>query len=86
TVKPFEMIGAAWIDGIELSRELNSRKLPGVLFRPVYFSPLMSKYKDKKCEGVQFHTTDREAFLPVLSGHLFFKGDLPGTRGRRKQK
>lgn len=67
TVKPFEMIGAAWIDGIELSRELNSRKLPGVLFRPVYFSPLMSKYKDKKCEGVQFHTTDREAFLPVLS-------------------
>jgi len=68
TVKPFEMIGAPWIDGIELSRELNSRKLPGVLFRPVYFSPLMSKYKDKKCEGVQFHTTDREAFLPVLSG------------------
>lgn len=68
TVKPFEMIGAAWIDAIELSRELNSRKLPGVLFRPVYFSPLMSKYKDKKCEGVQFHTTDREAFLPVLSG------------------
>jgi len=68
TVKPFEMIGAPWIDGIELSRELNSRKLPGVLFRPVYFSPLMSKYEDKKCEGVQFHTTDREAFLPVLSG------------------
>ena len=68
TVKPFEMIGAAWIDGIELSRELNSRKLPGVLFRPVYFSPLADKYKDKKCEGVQFHTTDREAFLPVLSG------------------
>lgn len=68
TVKPFEMIGAPWIDAIELSRELNSRKLPGVLFRPVYFSPLMSKYKDKKCEGVQFHTTDREAFLPVLSG------------------
>ena len=67
TVRPFEMIGAPWIDGIELSRELNSRKLPGVLFRPVYFSPLMDKYKDKRCEGVQFHVTDREAFLPVLS-------------------
>lgn len=67
TVKPFEMIGAPWINGIELSRELNSRKLPGVLFRPVYFSPLMDKYKDKRCEGVQFHITDKEAFLPVLS-------------------
>ncbi|MEA3485347.1 MAG: DUF1343 domain-containing protein [Candidatus Aerophobetes bacterium] len=67
-VKPFEMIGAPWIDGIELSRELNSRKLPGVLFRPVYFSPSMSKYKNKTCQGVQFHIVNRDAFLPVLSG------------------
>ena len=68
TVKPFEMMGAPWIEGIKLCQRLNSKKLPGVLFRPVYFSPLMSKYKDKKCQGVQFHIIDREAFLPVLSG------------------
>lgn len=68
TVKPFEMMGAPWIEGIKLCQRLNSKKLPGVIFRLVYFSPLMSKYKDKKCQGVQFHIIDREAFLPVLSG------------------
>ena len=67
TVKPFEMVGAPWIEGIKLCRRLNSKKLPGVLFRPVYFSPLMSKYKNEKCQGVQFHIIDRETFLSILS-------------------
>src|SRR5262245_46815610 len=37
TTRPFELIGAPWIDGDRLADEMNARELPGVHFRPVFF-------------------------------------------------
>jgi uncharacterized protein YbbC (DUF1343 family) len=68
TTKPFELIGAPWIDGVKLSSELNSKKLPGVLFRTAYFSPAFSKYAGEPCCGVQVHVIDRAVFKPVETG------------------
>lgn len=66
TTKPFELIGAPWIDGVKLSSELNSKKeLPGVLFRTAYFSPAFSKYTREPCCGVQVHVINRAVFKPV---------------------
>ncbi len=44
TTKPFEIIGAPFIDSYKLVYELNSLELPGVIFRPMYFIPTFSKY------------------------------------------
>jgi len=62
TTKPFELLGAPWINGNILSREMNERNLPGVSFREAWFTPTFSKFKGELCGGVQIHVTDRVCF------------------------
>ena len=61
TTLPFEYIGAPWIDAPKLSKRMEKRKLPGLYFRPVYFTPTFSKFAGQPCAGVQVHITDRHA-------------------------
>ena len=65
TTRPFELIGAPWIDGDYLSDAMNARQLPGVHFRSVFFEPTFQKHARETCGGCQIHVTDRQAFLPV---------------------
>ena len=68
TTRPFELIGAPWIDGGRWARSLNSIGLDGVVFRPCYFTPVFAKYQGELCGGVQVHVTDWDAFKPVEAG------------------
>ena len=52
TTLPFEYIGAPWIDAPKLSKRMEKRKLPGLYFRPVYFTPTFSKFAGQPCAGV----------------------------------
>ena len=65
---PFEIVGAPYIDGRALAHFLNERKLPGVRFVPVSFTPNASKFADELCGGVNLVVTDRIKFLPVRTG------------------
>ena len=69
TTKPFEYIGAPWCNGERWSETLNALRLPGVLFRPVVFTPAPAaenaKHANQTCRGVAIHITDRESFLPI---------------------
>ena len=65
TTRPFELIGAPWIDGERLAREMNARELPGVHFRPVFFEPTFQKHARHTCGGCQIHVLDRRTFLPL---------------------
>ena len=64
TDTPFEQIGAPWIDGVALAEALNDRRLPGVRFYPVRFTPTASKYANEECQGVFMVVTDRVALRP----------------------
>jgi uncharacterized protein YbbC (DUF1343 family) len=68
TDKPFELIGAPYIDGPKLAAELNAAALPGVRCAPVRFTPTYSTFKDVQCEGVAFAITDRLALNAVDLG------------------
>jgi len=70
TTRPFELVGAPWINAAELAGCMNAAGLPGVAFRPVYFTPRQTavKYEGRLCGGVQLHVTDKEAFRPVRTG------------------
>ena len=68
TALPFEIVGAPWLDGNALAEELNARRLDGVHFRPITFTPDASKHAGKLCYGVQVHVTDRSAFRAVATG------------------
>jgi uncharacterized protein YbbC (DUF1343 family) len=65
TTRPFEMIGAPWIDGDRLADAMNARGLPGVHFRSVFFEPTFQKHARHTCGGCQIHVLDRAAFRPV---------------------
>lgn len=67
TTRPFEIMGAPWIDADRLASTLNGRHLPGVHFRPVWFEPTFHKHAGHTCGGCQLHVTDRDVFDPVLA-------------------
>ena len=62
TTRPFEIIGAPWIDGERFADAMNHRNLPGVYFRPVFFEPTFHKHAQQLCGGCQLHVTDRAAY------------------------
>lgn len=68
TTKPFEYVGAPFIDGKALEEKMNSLNLPGVIFRRQYFTPTFSKFQGEMCYGVQVHITDRKVFKAVKTG------------------
>ena len=68
TDTPFEQIGAPWIDGVELAAALNARRLPGIQFYPISFTPTSSKYAKERCQGVFMLVTDRAALRPLRIG------------------
>jgi uncharacterized protein YbbC (DUF1343 family) len=70
TDKPFEMIGAPYIDEVRLAAELRSTGLPGVAFVPVRFTPTYSTFKDQPCAGVAFIITDRDRLNAVDVGMI----------------
>lgn len=71
--KPFEYIGAPFIDSAALIEKLTSAKLPGVAFEPIQFIPTFSKFTGELCHGLRVIPTDRKSFRPVLTGVALVK-------------
>ncbi|HMK77076.1 MAG TPA: exo-beta-N-acetylmuramidase NamZ domain-containing protein [Thermodesulfobacteriota bacterium] len=60
TSTPFELLGAPWIAGEELASYLNNRRIKGIRFIPVEFTPATSPFKNQLCHGVQIALLDRQ--------------------------
>ncbi len=67
TTRPFEIVGAPWIDGHALARGLAATGLVGFVARPTTFRPTFQKHAGALCGGVQIHVTDEAAFRPVAT-------------------
>ena len=68
TTRPFEIVGAPFIDAQESAADLNGRRLAGVTFRATNFLTTFQKFAGTVSGGVFLHVTDREVFEPVLTG------------------
>lgn len=73
TTRPFEIVGAPYIDSDSLEEALTSLNLPGVIFRPVGFLPTFQKHAGQACGGIFLHVSDRRAFEPVFTGLAIVK-------------
>lgn len=72
TTRPFDWIGAPFVDEEALLRDMNALSLPGVVFRPMTFSPVFNKHAEQTCRGVELHITDRDAYRPFETMlHMF---------------
>jgi uncharacterized protein YbbC (DUF1343 family) len=86
TTRPFELIGAPWLDGEALAARMNRVELKGVHFRPVGFEPTFQKHARVPCGGCQIHVTARAAFAPVKVGVSLLRecfGSAPDRFGWR---
>jgi uncharacterized protein YbbC (DUF1343 family) len=84
TTRPFELIGAPWINGDRFASAMNRRELPGVRFRSVFFEPTFQKHAKLTCGGCQVHVLDRGAYQPVATGVALleeFRRQDPGRFG-----
>lgn len=71
TERPFEWIGAPWMNGNAFAEAMNKHNLPGVKFVPVSRTPVAPyPHKDKLCGGVDIIVTDWNAVEPVRTGLL----------------
>jgi uncharacterized protein YbbC (DUF1343 family)/CubicO group peptidase (beta-lactamase class C family) len=82
TDQPFEQIGAPWINGRQLAERLNARRIPGIRFYPVTFTPASSKYAKEECQGVFMVVTNRAA-LPAVRVGVEIAGALSSLYGAR---
>ena len=70
TTIPFEVVGAPYIDPHRLAWEMNSWPYPGVVLRPVRFTPTFDKWRGQSCGGLAWHTDEPSAvrsFVTTLS-------------------
>ena len=68
TTRPFELVGAPWVEAEAFTDRMNGLGLPGVKFRPAVIEPTFHKHAKTTCGGSQIHVVDREAFRPVEAG------------------
>jgi len=68
TTRPFELLGAPWLDGHRLADDLSRERLPGVGFRPASFVPTWDKHAGMRCYGVELHVRDPVRFRPFRTG------------------
>jgi uncharacterized protein YbbC (DUF1343 family) len=68
TTRPFEWVGAPYLDAHRYAAALERERLPGVRFRPARFQPTFHKWAGRLCDGVQIHVTDAARFKPFLTG------------------
>jgi uncharacterized protein YbbC (DUF1343 family) len=73
TPRPFETVGAPFLDGGRLSSALNALKLKGVKISPTSFTPRSSKFKGDSCQGILLEVTDGAAFEPLRTALSLLK-------------
>jgi uncharacterized protein YbbC (DUF1343 family) len=73
TTRPFEIFGAPFIEPERVIHHIKTFKLPGVVFRPLYFKPTFQKHAGKMCGGAQIHVINRERFRSFKTGVAILK-------------
>ena len=58
---PFKLFCAEWIEAEKLSKRLNERNIPGVMFRPIHIKPFYSTSQGENIQGVEVFVTDKDA-------------------------
>jgi len=65
TDRPFEQLGAPWLDATALAAALGSARLPGIRFAPTQFTPTTSTFAGQSCQGLRLEITDASRLRPV---------------------
>ncbi len=72
TDRPFEQIGAPWLDAPRIAGLMNDRKLPGIRFEAITMKvdSTAAKHKGLTIPAIRFVITDRQTYRPVRTALL----------------
>jgi uncharacterized protein YbbC (DUF1343 family) len=67
TDRPFEQIGAPWLDAPAIVTTMNAMRLPGIVFEAITMTvaPTAAKFPGQTIPGIRFDITDRQSYRPV---------------------
>jgi uncharacterized protein YbbC (DUF1343 family) len=67
TDRPFEQIGAPWLDAPTVAKTMNAMRLPGITFEAITMTvaPSAAKFPGQTIPGIRFDVTDRQSYRPV---------------------
>lgn len=68
TDKPFELVGAPWIEPRRLAAALDALRIAGVRFVPVFFTPKADTHRGVKCGGIALIAGDFDSLDSTLLG------------------
>jgi uncharacterized protein YbbC (DUF1343 family) len=72
TDRPFEQIGASWLNAPAVASAMNEMRLPGVRFEAITMSVAQTaaKFKGETIPAIRFVITDQQAYRPVRTSLL----------------
>ncbi len=72
TDRPFEQIGASWLNAPEAARVMNDMRLPGIRFEAITMAVAQTalKFPGQTIPGIRFVVTDQHAYRPVRTSLL----------------
>jgi uncharacterized protein YbbC (DUF1343 family) len=72
TDRPFEQIGAPWLDAPAIVTTMNAMRLPGIVFEAITMTvaPTAAKFPGRTIPGIRFDVTDRQVYRPVRTALL----------------
>ena len=67
TDRPFEQVGASWLNAGAVVGVMNEKKLPGIRFETITMAvlPSAAKFPGQTIPAIRFVVTDRQAYRPV---------------------
>jgi uncharacterized protein YbbC (DUF1343 family) len=67
TERPFEQIGASWLDAAAIAESMNALYLAGVRFEPIVMDvlPTAAKFKGESIPALRVVITNRQSYRPV---------------------
>lgn len=68
TTRPFELVGAPWLDARRLCQDVEAMQVQGLSVRPMRFEPTFQKFARQVCQGVAVEVSDRRTFAAVRAG------------------
>lgn len=72
TDRPFEQVGAPWLDAPRVAATMNALRLPGIRFEAITLpvEPTAARYPGQTISAIRFVVTDRQAYRPVRTSLL----------------
>ncbi len=75
TDRPFEQVGASWLDADRVARAMNAKHLPGIRFDAITMTvdSTAGKFKGQTIPAIRYVITDRESYRPVSASLLLIE-------------